>query len=103
MPVCEFFAGDGTFPLPSWALETPDLWTVNVQLSLSCQLSHNIDYILGVGSYSVAALTGIEARNFFQNINLRQLGFAALRFAGWAGAIGAAGSTVSEVCHWLDY
>lgn len=100
--VCEYFVGNGSFPLPSWAIEQPWLWDVNMQIALSCTFAEEVDYVLGVGSFTVAGLKGIEAANLFR-IGVKPLAFAALRFSGIASLVGFSGSTISEVCDWVGY
>ena len=101
-PVCEYFVGNGTFPLPSWAIEQPWLWTVNMQIAMSCAVADKVDYMIGVGGFTVAALKGIAAANFY-DIGLASLGRAALRFSGIASLVGFSGSTISEVCDLVGY
>ena len=101
-PVCEYFVGDGTFPLPSWALDLPELWHLNLQIAMSCAMADKVDYMLGVGGFTVAGLKGITARNFYE-IGKITLGKAALRFSGIASVVGLSGSTISEVCELAGY
>lgn len=66
-----------------------------MRIAMSCAVADKVDYVLGVGGFTVASLKGITAANFY-NIGLVSLGRAALRFSGIASLVGFSGSTISE-------
>jgi hypothetical protein len=86
--VCQYFAGWDEFP--------------TVLAQRICQVARDIDWMIGVGAFTVAALKGHAAANFY-DLGQRALGAAATRFALRAGLVGIVPSTKAEARDHLGY